>query len=44
MEIKQLRQTDTLDSVQHRLLDELEAYINATFVKKASGRQLTFGE
>jgi exodeoxyribonuclease-1 len=42
MEIKQLKQADTLDNAQHTLLDELEAYINTTFVKKASGRQLTF--
>ena len=40
-EIKQLRQTEELDSTQQRLLDELEQYINTTFIEKATGRQLT---
>jgi len=39
-EIKQLRQAEDLDSTQHRLLDELEDYINTTFIEKAAGRQL----
>jgi len=41
---KLLKQSDTLDNAQHKLLDELEAYINATFVEKASGRQMTFDD
>jgi exodeoxyribonuclease-1 len=40
-EIKQLRQSEELDSTQRRLLDELEHYINTTFIEKAAGRQLT---
>jgi exodeoxyribonuclease-1 len=43
MEIKQLKKADNLDNAQQKLLDELEAYINVTFVEKSSGRQLTFG-
>ena len=41
MEIKQLKQSENLDSQQQFLLDELEQYINTEFVEKASGRQLT---
>jgi len=40
-EIKQLKQSEDLDSQQQLLLDELEQYINTEFVEKASGRQLT---
>jgi exodeoxyribonuclease-1 len=39
-EIRELRQTEVLDSMQDRLLDELERYINDTFIEKAAGRQL----
>lgn len=39
-EIKKLRQTGELDHMQNKLLDELEGYINSTFIEKAAGRQL----
>ena len=39
-EIKKLRQTGELDHAQDQLLDELERYINDTFIEKAAGRQL----
>ena len=39
-EIKKLRQTGELDHAQDQLLDELEGYINDTFIEKATGRQL----
>ena len=39
-QIKQLRRSNNLDHMQHRLLDELEEYINTTFTEKAAGRQL----
>ncbi len=40
-EIKQLRQSENLDTQQLLLLDDLEQYIETAFVEKASGRQLT---
>ena len=39
-EIKQLRQVQELDDHQGRVLDELEHYINTTFIEKTAGRQL----
>jgi exodeoxyribonuclease-1 len=39
-EINQLRQTQEVDHIQDQLLDELERYINNTFMEKAAGRQL----
>ncbi len=39
-EIKKLRQTEKLDYGQDQLLNELEGYINDTFIEKAAGRQL----
>jgi exodeoxyribonuclease-1 len=40
-EIKKLRLSANLDHAQHRLIDDLEQYINTTFIEKAAGRQLT---
>ncbi len=39
-EIKKLKQLEELDHKQYELLDELEGYINSTFIEKAAGRQL----
>ena len=39
-DIKKLRQTEKLDYDQDQLLNELEGYINDTFIEKAAGRQL----
>ena len=39
-EIKKLRQSEELDHMQDKLLDELEDYINSSFIEKAAGRQL----
>jgi exodeoxyribonuclease-1 len=43
-QIQQLRQSENLDHMQHRLLEELEDYINTSFIEKAAGRQLTLDD
>jgi exodeoxyribonuclease-1 len=43
-EIKKLKRDVNLDNAQLSLLAELETYIKNTFVKKATGKQMTFDD